>query len=217
MSITGILSDESINAYWTLLDTEVFSAIGKMSSVDKAWSMDSVPVVIKACEELGERLSSEDVMNSAAAKTKLLNKQDIKMTLDVMSSLQSARGLRIFRWLEQYQPEFSAELVEAAAHMHDDHAALLFVERMRVLNKLHLISRIFSYNRLTMIIDRLSEMKTKGTMGKLIEESKSEQPANLANSSSVESEVDDYVDELNDLITKKTGSSDDDDDNEGVW
>jgi len=217
MSITGILSDESISAYWAQLDTDVFSAIGKMSSVDKAWSMDNVPVVLKACEELGQKLSSDAVLNSAAAQQKLLNQEDIKMTLEVMSSLQSARGLRIFRWLEQYQPEFSAELLEAASHMQDDHSALLFLERMRVLNKLHLISRIFSYNRLKMIIDRLSEMKSKGTMNKLIDETKAERlnepsPANAAE------EVDEYVDELTDLISNSAGDSDDEDDEEqGGW
>lgn len=172
--ISGILSDESISAYWSQIDNDVFSALGRMSDVDEAWAMDKVPVVLKACEELGKMLLSDNVMTAASQGERLLQKEDVSMALEVMSSLQSARGLRIFRWLEQYQPEFSTELVEAASHMSDNHSALLFVERMRVLNQLHLISRIFSYNRLRMIIDRLSEMKSQGIMDQLIDETKQE-------------------------------------------
>ena len=217
MEISGILSDESIAAYWAQLDPEAFSAIGKMSEVDQTWSMDSVPIVLQACEELGKKLTSQSVMSAAASDQRLLNTEDIKMTIEVMSSLQSTRGLRIFRWLEQYQPEFSTELVEAATQMQDDHSALLFLERMRVLNKLHLISRIFSYNRLKMIIDRLSEIKSSGKMDRIIEETETEQrehyEAELAENASVEKEVEDYVADISKILS--ADNNDDDDDKDG--
>lgn len=162
--MTGILSDASLSAYWAQLDGEVFAAIEKMSEVDENWSIDNIPVILAACERLGAKMNSREVINGTRTKA-LLNIQDTKLVIDVMSSLKTARGMRIFRWLEQYQPVFAQEIVQAASLMNvSDDSSQIFLERVRVLNRLHLISRIFSFSRLKVTIDKLTEIRSQGAL-----------------------------------------------------
>ena len=113
-------------------------------------------MVVRALTELSDRLNSaeKDVL------TRSIHESSADV-VDFMGFLKSGRALRLFRWLVDINPDLAGSLVQSARDSGNDFGIIL-IERMRVLERQHLLSRVFSPERLALVSEILSEVGVAG-------------------------------------------------------
>ena len=133
----------------------VGDAISAMEATE-TWAVTESQVVVRALTELSDRLNSaeKDVL------TRSIHESSADV-VDFMGFLKSGRALRLFRWLVDINPDLAGSLVQSARDSGNDFGIIL-IERMRVLERQHLLSRVFSPERLALVSEILSEVGVAG-------------------------------------------------------
>jgi hypothetical protein len=147
------LSPAAVRSHWR--KQGVGDAVSAMEETE-SWTVDGTLEVEQVLQELASRLSattSETVVLSVSSAS-----ADV---VDFMGYLKSGRALLFFRWLSDVEPQLASILVHEARTSGDDFGVIL-IERMRVLERQHLLSRVFSPERLALVLEILTEAGLTG-------------------------------------------------------
>lgn len=142
------LSPGSVQRYWRNIG--VADAVSAMEAME-TWTADDTYETELAILELMGRLSAlpdSVLLESVSAAT-----ADV---IDFMGYLKSGRALLLFRWLVDANAQLLLVLMGEARNSGTDFGIIL-VERMRVLERQHLLSRVFSPERLALALEVLEE------------------------------------------------------------
>ena len=142
------LSVSAVVAHWRRFG--VGDAVAAMEETE-TWTVDGTSEVEIALKNLAARLSgtSRETLTLSISSAS----GDV---VDFMGYLKSGRALLMFRWLSDANPQLASILVQEARESGDDFGVIL-IERMRVLERQHLLSRVFSPERLALVMEILAE------------------------------------------------------------
>lgn len=134
---------ESTHRFWAeYADPNVYRVIVFMETVEN-WAVDYDSSVDEALRKLGDTLediNSKDLGNQEAF-------------IEVATHIRSSRNLRLLQTLDSAQPGAASKLLiyaEENSHAPDDSAAI-FLKRNIVFERLRLLSRVFSKQRLELV------------------------------------------------------------------
>jgi len=145
------LSDESVDRFWAIRGAK--NVIRAMES-SEPWAVDSAPgaesILDVVCKSLSEASENPDLL----AK---VGKEAAGSMIDLIGYLRSGRGLALFSWLLEVRPDVAQDLLISAQKRTDDFSALL-LDRIATVDRLCLVSRIFSPERVALVLDILEEL-----------------------------------------------------------
>ena len=138
------LSTAATHAFFREQDPALEATIVGMEAVEN-WTRDSAPQVQQALQALADRIESVDM---GELDPDLHNKLII-----LLSYISSGKALRLLLWIEEFAPNFVARTMAeaqmlAALDKLNEKAAALFVERIEVLERHHVLRRVFAPERL---------------------------------------------------------------------
>lgn len=119
------------------------------------WAVDVQPEFIDGAEllvmQVAERFNacSPELIASSMGV-------DPGTAIEFMGYMRSGRALALFAWLTQVHPDIPKLLINEARFGSDDYGAIL-VERITTLEKQHLLSRVFSPERIALVLELLAE------------------------------------------------------------
>lgn len=117
----------------------------------ESWTVDGAPEVEKILADLATQMS--DAPRDSLVQSIATSSSD---AIDFMGFLKSGRALYFFRWLTDMDPRLAAGLINEAQVSTNDFGIIL-IERMRVLERQNLLSRVFSPDRLALVLEILTE------------------------------------------------------------
>lgn len=147
MTPTNTPLDFSIDAtkrFWISLG--VGDAIAAMEETE-SWSVDGIEDVEILLLELQDSLSKADHSSVAESITSVGSS-----VVDFMGFLKSGRALLFFRWLSDVDPRIASILISEARSSGSDFGVIL-IERLRVLERQHVLSRVFSPERIAFVLE----------------------------------------------------------------
>lgn len=147
------LSLEAVQRHWHRHGVE--DAVAAMEETE-TWTVASTLAVEATIKALSERLS--DTPQVALTRSITATSADV---VDFMGYLKSGRALLFFHWLSEADAQLAVVLVQEARRSGDDFGVIL-IERMRVLERQHLLSRVFSPERLALVVEVLTEAGLAG-------------------------------------------------------
>jgi len=146
------LSTGGVRRHWA--DHGVQRLIAAMERCEP-WAVDVNP---EHCEE-AERVVGEVARSLNAAQTRNIQSSVTTapaLTIAFMGYLRSGRALALFAWLTQVHPDIPKLLINEARFGTDEFGSIL-VERITTLEKQHLLSRVFSPERIALVLELLAE------------------------------------------------------------
>lgn len=146
------LHKDAVHAFWDSYDRKtLYRVICALERVE-SWVLDSEPDIEPAIMELGRVIDSVTDFNLAGNEDAVIR---------VLASTCSSRTMRIMQSLDLAKPNTAADLLIYA----EDHAAgdttpanahiKMFLQRNMVFEKLQLLSRVFSTQRISLVIKAL--------------------------------------------------------------
>lgn len=142
------LSPAAVRTHW--LSHGVADAVAAMEQTE-TWTVDNTAEVEAALQELAAQLT-----NAAPEALSRAISEASSDVVDFMGYLKSGRALLFFRWLSDTDENLAVVLVQEARDSGNDFGVIL-LERMRVLERQHLLSRVFSPERIALVIEILTE------------------------------------------------------------
>lgn len=141
------MSSESAHAFFQDRDPLLEQAILGMESVE-TWTQDRTQSVQDTLQKLADRV--EDV-NFADMSAELQNKLVV-----LIAYISSGKAIKLLMWIDQNSPNFVAKTLAEAQMLSaldkiNAGAARLFVERFEVLERMHMLSRVFAEERLHIV------------------------------------------------------------------
>jgi intracellular multiplication protein IcmW len=144
------LSQEGVHAFWgEYQDPNVYRVITFMEGVEK-WTVDTDPAVDSALAQLGREL--DDIGNVDLVQ---LGRQDL--FIKIACHIKAAKVLRILQAIDSSHPGSASKLLihaEESSQSPDD-APGLFLRRNIVFERLRLLSRVFTADRVAKIVKAL--------------------------------------------------------------
>ncbi len=144
------LSHQASAAYWqSYPDPMIYRVITFLESVED-WTLDGQPDLEKAIEALGKTL--DDI---ASVDINQLNQADAFIRL--AANIKSGRGLRLLQAMDVVHPGSASRILvhaEESTQGHDDPAGF-FLKRNITFERLRLLARAFSEQRLKMVLKAL--------------------------------------------------------------
>lgn len=140
------LSHEASSKYWSeYADPMIYRVVAFMESVED-WTLDGDPELENAINQLGKEL--DDIQQIDMSR---LNHEDKFIRL--VGNIKSGRGLRLLQAIDMVHPGSASKvLVHAEEKSTGGHnAADFFLKRNIVFERLRLLSRAFSENRLKLV------------------------------------------------------------------
>ena len=137
------LSAKTIHKFWKEYDDpSLYRVIAFLEGVED-WTLDGHPEVEKSIDKLGEVL--ENIGN--------IDLQQEAAFVELVANIKSGRGLRILMCLDMAYPGAAAKVLMHAEENSkaDDDTAGLFLRRNVVFERLRLLSRVFSPDRLKLV------------------------------------------------------------------
>lgn len=146
------LSAEGVRRHWR--DHGVEKLIAAMERCEP-WAVDVRPEYREGAEHVVAQVARsfnaaqpENITKSVGAEPGL--------AIEFMGYLRSGRALTLFAWLTQVHPDIPKLLINEARFGADDFGSIL-VERITTLEKQHLLSRVFSPERIALVLELLAE------------------------------------------------------------
>jgi len=146
------LSDDGVGRHWSELGVD--SLIAAMERCEP-WAVDVKPEFKVKAElvvaDMTRRLNATTaggISNTVSA--------DPDVVVEFLGYLRSGRALALFAWLTQVHPSIPTLLVNEARNGVDDFGMIL-IERITTLEKQHLLSRVFSPERIALVLELLAE------------------------------------------------------------
>lgn len=141
------VSVEGVQDFFLETDPKLAKAVLGMESVE-SWTRDQIDSVQATLQELANRIESADIdSDTLAIQTKLII---------LLGYISSGKAIKLLMWIDDSYPNFVGRTLAEAQMLAvldkvNEEAARLFVERFEVLERLDMLSRIFSENRLVII------------------------------------------------------------------
>lgn len=150
---------EAVHDFWDSYDRKtLYRVIVALEQVEH-WILDSDPTVERAIVQLGEALDQ--------AQEITINKNE-GLVIRILATLHAGRALRILQSLDQAKPGTASQLLmyaEEASQDTDDQKgdpfAKLFLRRNLVFERLQLLSRVFSPQRIAIVLKALEHQATQ--------------------------------------------------------
>jgi hypothetical protein len=146
------LSAEGVKKHWTTQG--VVSLINAMERCEP-WAVDVQPQFKAQAElviaDMTKRLNSVTAGGLSSSIT-----TDPDVVVEFLGYLRSGRALALFAWLTQAHPSIPKLLVNEARFGGDDFGSIL-IERITTLERQHLLSRVFSPERIALVLELLAE------------------------------------------------------------
>lgn len=146
-NINSDVSAEGAQAFFQERDPELAKVIRGMEAVEP-WTRDRAATVQAALQELANRVES-------------LNMEEISQELHgrliiLLGYISSGKAIKLLMWIETSSPNFVARTLAEAQMLAvldkmNVEVARLFVERFEVLERLHMLSRIYSEDRVVIV------------------------------------------------------------------
>lgn len=146
------LSAAGVRRYWD--EHGVSSLIAAMERCEP-WAVDVRPE-FKAKAELVVANLARQLNAATAGGISNSVSADPDVVVDFMGHLRSGRALALFAWLTQVDPSIPKLLVNEARFGGDDFGSIL-IERITTLEKQNLLSRVFSPERIALVLELLAE------------------------------------------------------------
>lgn len=146
------LTIDGVKKRWS--DHGVARLIAAMEQCEP-WAVDVDPRYVEQAEVVVKQIEAK--FNAAHSDNVLSSVQTApSLTIEFMGYLRSGRALALFAWLAQEHPEIPRLLINEARGDADSFGSLL-IERITTLEKQHLLSRVFSPERIALVLDLLDE------------------------------------------------------------
>lgn len=140
------LSHKASAEYWyEFVDPMIYRVITFMESVED-WTLDGDPAFEQAIERLGKELDDIEKIDMST-----LGHEEAFIRL--VANIKSGRGLRLLQAIDTVHPGSASRVLMHAEeqNMGGDDPASVFLKRNIVFERLRLLSRIFSNERLNLI------------------------------------------------------------------
>jgi intracellular multiplication protein IcmW len=141
------LSHQEVHRFWSdFKDPTIYKVICTMESAED-WTIDDDPDVEKALQDLSETL---DQLGSIELKNE-------STFVDIVSQIKTGRGLRLLMCLDMAYPGAAAKVIMHAEKEKEngDKNAQFFLRRNIVFERLRLLGRVFSQERLKLVTQAL--------------------------------------------------------------
>lgn len=142
------LRQSVIEQFWQKKDPRMARILGWMESMED-WMLDDDEDVAEKIYSLAsslERADKEDIIDNS------------EHLIKVMAYMSSPRSLRLLEWFDsQYADETSVVIIKSAEEMGDDACGKILIDRLQTLQRLNLLSRIFSPSRSRVVAEILNE------------------------------------------------------------
>jgi hypothetical protein len=132
---------------------------GLISAMERCepWTVDSRPEFQRQAELVIAQIT--DILNGTTPE--VLSKsfsQRASLVIDFLGYLRTGRALALFAWLTDVHPSIPEILVDEARNGFDSNGyGMILIERITVLEKQHLLSRVFSPERIALVLELLGE------------------------------------------------------------
>lgn len=143
------LSHATVHQFWQdYQDPTIYRVISFMEGVED-WTIDNDPKLEAAIKQLGDAL--EDIGN--------IDLQQEAQFINLGANIKTGRCLRLLMCLDMAYPGAAAKVLMQAEEttQYDEDTAGIFLRRNIVFERLRLISRVFSPDRLKLVIKALEE------------------------------------------------------------
>lgn len=149
------LSDEEIDRLWR--NAGLGGIIRKMERQD-VWAVDGqgqTPESMTTSRRLLARIA-QATETPAGLKVVVDNEA---LIAKFMAHLRTGRAIALFRFLMDRSPAFAVNMLREAVHTEQDRFLYILGERIRVLEKSRVLSRVFSPERIASLIEALDDDK----------------------------------------------------------
>lgn len=141
------MSTEATHAFFHDRDPLLEAAIVGMESVE-TWTQDKTQSVQDTLQKLSDRVEDIDVDDITGS---IQNKLIV-----LLGYISSGKAIKLLMWIDLNSPNFVAKTLAEAQMLSaldkiNEGAARLFVERFEVLERMHMLSRVFSEERLSIV------------------------------------------------------------------
>lgn len=140
------LSHEASATYWyEYPDPMIYRVVTFMESVED-WTLDGDPSLEESLTKLGQAL--DDI---AAINLNELSQEDA--FIRIIANIKTSRGLRLLQAIDTTHPGSASKVLVHAEEngFSTDDPASIFIKRNIVFERLRLLSRIFSADRLKLV------------------------------------------------------------------
>lgn len=146
------LTGPSVAKHWR--DLGVHGIIAAMESCEP-WAVDARRELSAEVERVIKQVC--DAFNSADANTITGSvRKSPELVIELMGFLRSGRGLALFTWLSNVEAGLAPELINEARSGRDEFGRIL-VDRIVALERQRLLSRVFSPERIALVLELLDE------------------------------------------------------------
>jgi intracellular multiplication protein IcmW len=146
------LSPEAVKAYWQERhDAALLRIIEAMEAVE-TWVLDGNPEVEAALTQLVAELNSTPNFD-------LQNEEEL---INILSSIKASRALRVLQYIDTLKPGAASKLLiyaEVSSNEPDDLPGF-FLKRNLVFERLQLMGRIFSSDRVDLVMKSIDKDET---------------------------------------------------------
>lgn len=132
-----ILLDTYVQDYWTKRDRRLSRILRVMDNVEY-WVLEDEEDFAQGINRLGRHMSM--------AEPEQLEKVSDQLVI-VLAYMSSSKAIRLINWLEEHHPDVFQRLVHRLPSHERSKAAKLLSTRLRVLQSLDLISKVFNPQR----------------------------------------------------------------------
>ena len=141
------LGKSAVQRYWEGRDRRMGKVLHVMENVED-WVVDDVESVARELVNLGRQMST-------ASKRKLTrHAQDLMM---VMAYISCGKALRLLNWLDEVYPGLTFHYAMEARQIDNEDAPRLMLDRLRTMNNLGLLSKVFAPARSRLILELLAD------------------------------------------------------------
>lgn len=146
-NLNADVSVAAVHAFFGERDPALVTAIQGMESVE-TWTQDRVDQVQATLQQLADKVEEYDLRD-------IQGPQHSKLII-LMGYISSGKALKLLMWIEHHEPNFVAKTLAEAQMLSaldkvNEGAARLFVERFETLERMHMLSRVFSEDRLRIV------------------------------------------------------------------
>ena len=141
------LSKLDVRHYWAKHDSKMAKIIHLMENME-TWVVDDVESVSKELVGLGKSMMD--------AQRHILGRNTEELII-IMAYISCGKALRIMNWIDENHAPLSLHSIMEARQSEDFEEGKLMIDRLKTLKSVNLLSKVFSPDRMRMIIQLLKE------------------------------------------------------------
>lgn len=144
------LSPQGVAAYWDAVEPRLSRALALMERFE-TWTHEQDPAVGRGLEGFAAELEGASSLQPIG--------DDEDNLLYVMAYIKSRQALRLLHWLDDRHPGYAARLTYVASPDMDAQGVMrVFIDRLQVVRRMSLASRIFHPTRIRLVLKALEDI-----------------------------------------------------------